>query len=835
MTEELHIQKDTVNGSIYIGKLDSENKWTGFGQVSYNNGTKMQGSFKQGFLNGLGLHIKPNGSAEFGKFKMGVKLSEAKDDETMYIYDDMYNEFKEACDEQGIKYFQWIEGEDEMIESDSGLPEEEEDVEGIDIEDCEQEEVENNDNENLKIQEVGDEESAKEEAEGDGLGFSSMMDPNEVFEEEENEAKEDKKLDDETEEQGEEEFQEENLEGEEDEENFDDDEAIEEMEKEKEQEIEDEDSELEPESILLKKKYDGERIEILIKPSPKKIKKKRKKKKKRKRRTRRKKKPSESEGNLEDFFDMLGKKKIRTMTPAKRILSTGEVITPVLDNVNKREAKRYKFKASNSRNYLDPRKPSKIPLDVYLDILCRENHILNYYKSYLERNPKLAKKFLEKNKGIRLMRGMKGSDAILGGLNIGFTAKDLEELRKKYGIAALAELEKLGWSKYDLDEWNRKYGGNDPIDEDLRKKIWAFNTDYQDLYNRILKDKYNDRSKSLEKKARKILELGEKNEKLRNDLENNLKNKKKKPKKRLRVKFASKDPIYSPGNGRNDFDDDDDDEVSPEKLRNFVYFNRKYFSGLFPPRENNSKFNNRGKKLTPYPKGKDFSKFLDYAYPNTTSGGKRPKAFDPYSTTKGTSSKKPKPSELETLQFFLSKSPYDDQESSNRPKTVKTERSRKRRKDPMMNLRRRNSKEPQTERATINDEPEPLPKTDKKKRRKGRSGSVEDWRTYSPYLYHPADYFLKKGKRNKKSNKYNYSDTKGQYSNWPQKGILSKFNSSRKGVVNLSPARRKMLEKDGWTGEGPWYPGGNTLDYHHDRVEHWKHSSPEKVKKFKVY
>ena len=37
--------------------------------------------------------------------------------------------------------------------------------------------------------------------------------------------------------------------------------------------------------------------------------------------------------------------------------------------------------------------------------------------------------------------------------------------------------------------------------------------------------------------------------------------------------------------------------------------------------------------------------------------------------------------------------------------------------------------------------------TNKKKKRSGKKGSV-DKRRYSPYLYHPSEYFQKKGKKN---------------------------------------------------------------------------------------
>lgn len=767
MTDTIHIQKDTLTGDIYIGRLNTENKWTGFGQVSFNDGRKMQGNFKEGKLNGLGLLIKPDGSAEFGKFKEGEKLKESKDDETMYIYDDMYNEFKDVCNEQGIRYFKWIEGEDEAegIESESGLPEEEEDVEGIDIEDCEevtanpQQKIETD---NVELNPPADfyvplEKPEEEENKGkERFGFSSMFE-GKKGEEGILPGREEDEIEDKEEEN-----------------------SLSEIEKEE-------------ENPPIEKNYIGDKVEIKInKVEPKKSTRRRKKK----RSTKSKKNGSLSPTKYDEFF--LGKlpksQTMRTLTPAKRILSTGEVITPVLDNVNKREAKSYKFKPSNSINYLDPNTPAKIPLDEYLDILSRENHILNYYKSYLERNPRLARRFLKNFKGISTMRGLKGEDAILGGLDIGFTAKDLEDLKRKYGLAALGELEKLGWGKRDLDDWNRRYGKKEPIDENLRKKIWAFNTNYKDLYDKILKGKYSDRCKSLEKKAKKILELGEKNKLLREELENNLDGKNpNNKKKRLRVQFMKKTPNSK-------------EKKDPKK--DFTYFNRKYFSGPTPlkeDQENPNTFKNSGKKLTPYPKGKDYSKYLEYAYPNTKpQDNNKTGAFDPNSSTKASKNR-----EIDPIEFFLSKSPYDDNYNSGYPMTQRTP----------------------------NTDQKPSDEKNNRKRDRDKIGtSSVDRKIYSPYLYHPADYFHKKGKQNKRNNKkYNYSETKEKFNLMPKKGILSKFNASKTGIVNLSPSRLKRMEKEEWVGDGPWYPGGDTLEYHNSRVENWKHASPERVKKFKVY
>lgn len=414
MTDTIHIQKDTIKGSIYIGKLNPDNKWTGFGQVSYNNGLKLQGIFKEGELNGLALVIQPDGKAVLGKFKNGVKEVETKDDETMYIYDELYTDFKDSCSEQGIKFFQWIEGEDDVGESDSGLPEEEEDFD-VDMEE-----------DGIEIQDYGEKPKIEEEKipetknggeeEVNDLGFSSMKD----------DADEDRGLDDIKEEP---------------------------VERSEEKEVEEDKVEVEVRNDDVDDANKNNNNEDSA--NNKKFK-------------RRKKRRSPSKVTLEGS-PRKNESPHRTLTPAKRVLSTGEVITPVLDNVNKRDPKRYSFVPSNHENYLDPRNPSQIPLDDYLNILSRENHILNYYKSYLERNPKLAKRFLKKFRGIKKMRNLRDENYLLGGLDIGFTAKDLEDLKRKYGLAALSELEKLGWSKDDLERWNRKYGGD--MDEDLRKKF----------------------------------------------------------------------------------------------------------------------------------------------------------------------------------------------------------------------------------------------------------------------------------------------------------------------------------------------------------------------------
>lgn len=818
MTQVIEIHKNPSNGSIFIGKLNSKGQWTGFGQGSYSDGRKIQGSFRDGKVNGLALKIKPEGSAEFGKFKKGVKVEEIQDDETMYIYDDMYNEFKEACGEQGVEYFKWIEKDEDQIESESGLPEEEEDIEGIEIEDCDVEDK----NKPHKIEtdhedpgpESDFEENLRRKDEQTPLGFSSM-----IIEPKKPHAK------------GEEEFMEDRITEEESGSKVHKSEVVEELADEPalNQPVEADQDYLSRGSPGIVKKQEGEDVQVLInKKNPKRI-------------SARKRKRTSPTRYDEFYIGNLPEANVKTLTPAKRILSTGEVITPMLDNVNKREAKSYKFRPSNNDDYLDPRVPSEIPIDVYLDILSRENHILNYYKSYLERNPRLARSFLNKFKGIQKMRNLqaRGDNALPRGLGMDFSADDLKTLKEKYGLAALGELEKLGWSKRDLDNWNRKYGRGDPMSEETRKKLWAFNTNFRDLYDKILKDKNGRRGQSLEKKARKLLELGERNQKLKEELQSNLDKKdgdgngQSGKKKRLRVQFASKNPNSqygdsgkrkkrkgSPkkkrrrgGNGKRNQPEDDEEE----KLRNkdFVYFNRKYFSGSTPERDgddledDSDRFNNGSKRLNPYPsqgKPKEYSKYLEYAYPGSPERGV--KQFDPYpSTTKGTSTKKDEKPEVHPLEFFLSKSPYDS-DPENDYYGSKTDRG------PRASPYSR--KHPQTSR--------------KKPRRKKKikNGSV-DGRTYSPFLYHPADYFHKKGRHNKSQ----YKGSTGNFHPTIKRGVLSNFNKSKSGVVNLSPVRKKGLDEF-MTGQGPWYPGGDNLMYHNERVENWRYSSPERVKKFKV-
>lgn len=76
------------------------------------NELKIQGTYKDDKLDGLALVIKVidgQNDADFGFFSQGVKIEEVEDDESMYIYDMMYQEFKEKCEKANIKCFNWIE------------------------------------------------------------------------------------------------------------------------------------------------------------------------------------------------------------------------------------------------------------------------------------------------------------------------------------------------------------------------------------------------------------------------------------------------------------------------------------------------------------------------------------------------------------------------------------------------------------------------------------------------------------------------------------------------------------------------------------------------------
>lgn len=92
-----------------------------FGQFwDRNAGIKIQGNFLNDKLEGLGLIIRDSGNgendADFSFFRNGIKVEEVEDDESMFVYDMMYQVFKDNCKNAGVKYFSWIEGE-EMEES----------------------------------------------------------------------------------------------------------------------------------------------------------------------------------------------------------------------------------------------------------------------------------------------------------------------------------------------------------------------------------------------------------------------------------------------------------------------------------------------------------------------------------------------------------------------------------------------------------------------------------------------------------------------------------------------------------------------------------------------
>ena len=97
-----------------------------FGQFwDIQNRIKIQGNFLNDKLDGLALVIKEDSSghneAEFGFFVDGKKLEDVDDDESMYVYDMLYSEFKAACNAAGIEYFKWIENESALGESELQL------------------------------------------------------------------------------------------------------------------------------------------------------------------------------------------------------------------------------------------------------------------------------------------------------------------------------------------------------------------------------------------------------------------------------------------------------------------------------------------------------------------------------------------------------------------------------------------------------------------------------------------------------------------------------------------------------------------------------------------
>jgi hypothetical protein len=49
--------------------------------------------------------------ADFGFFVNGEKVEEVEDDESMYVYDMLYQQFKEECRNADIKCYQWIDGD----------------------------------------------------------------------------------------------------------------------------------------------------------------------------------------------------------------------------------------------------------------------------------------------------------------------------------------------------------------------------------------------------------------------------------------------------------------------------------------------------------------------------------------------------------------------------------------------------------------------------------------------------------------------------------------------------------------------------------------------------
>jgi hypothetical protein len=87
-----------------------------FGQFwDKNKGIKIQGNFTNNKLDGLGLVIKDSGNgendADFCFYANGEKVEDVEDDESMFVYDMMYQEFKEECQKAGVIFYQWIEGD----------------------------------------------------------------------------------------------------------------------------------------------------------------------------------------------------------------------------------------------------------------------------------------------------------------------------------------------------------------------------------------------------------------------------------------------------------------------------------------------------------------------------------------------------------------------------------------------------------------------------------------------------------------------------------------------------------------------------------------------------